>query len=387
MEIRIASADFSSPVLGSGPRVATAQPIIFSRNVNTAAVGITGYKVGYVQGHDRPMGSIEIRVESITTANVVTVTATLGLRDWSGNWDDAYQGTIEFAVIAELQPATAPPPRADLRVIGMELNQVVQFFRSASFLDPGNALTDNSIYMVSGKNTEIRVYVDYDASAGLPPITNLTGSLVVRSPNNTIVLDPINTTGNPPRHVISPHRDSVTNMGVVDDTLNFMIPAIWCNGTVAVTCEVWDADSPGSTSPAFSRTIIFTDVTPLNLYIVGVDYNAVMPNLPAPTQAAFTSQALPGLVSLYPVGDIIQNGYTTIQVKKAVTGKASNGGCTGGFDDLVGRLSDMRGGSGDIYVGVLPANIVSAPGNQGGGCADSGVAAIFIDYGGLGDLP
>lgn len=32
----------------------------------------------------------------------VPVTATLGVRDWSDNWDDDYEGTVYFAVLAEL---------------------------------------------------------------------------------------------------------------------------------------------------------------------------------------------------------------------------------------------------------------------------------------------
>ena len=31
----------------------------------------------------------------------VTVNITYGLRDWSGNWDDQYDGTIFFSVIGE----------------------------------------------------------------------------------------------------------------------------------------------------------------------------------------------------------------------------------------------------------------------------------------------
>lgn len=31
----------------------------------------------------------------------VRVTATYGLRDWSGNWDDDYEGTVFFAVVGE----------------------------------------------------------------------------------------------------------------------------------------------------------------------------------------------------------------------------------------------------------------------------------------------
>jgi hypothetical protein len=381
MEIQTGSVDFSSPLSGSGPRTGQ-QTVIFSRNVTSAAVGITGYFVGYAPTDDHHVGQIQIKVEPTINANVVIVTATLGLRDWSGNWDDPYQGSIDFAVVADLEPVTGPPPRGDLLITGMEFNQAVQFFRSGTYLDPVNSLPDNAIPMVARKNTGIRVYVDYDASSGLPVINNLTGQLIVRTATTTFMLSPINPGGS-----ISPHRDSTTNLGVPDQTLNFMIPAALCQGVVTVTCRVWDASSPGSTSPMFYRTVEFTDVKPLNLYIVGITYGAVNPSIPAPTQAAFTSTALPGLTKTYPVGDIVQTGYATIQFNTMVTGTASNGGCTSGFNSLVDRLYDMRGGSDDIYVGVLPAGILGTPGNQGGGCGNEGIAAIFIDYGGLGDLP
>ena len=90
--------------------------------------------------------------------NTVTVDGTFGLRDWSGNWDDAYDGNIDFVVVAELQPVTAPPPRADLTITGMEANQATQFFRSSSFLDPANVRPDNSIFLIARKDTGIRVY-------------------------------------------------------------------------------------------------------------------------------------------------------------------------------------------------------------------------------------
>jgi hypothetical protein len=42
------------------------------------------------------------------------------LRDWSGNWDDD-DGSVEFTLLMELESATAPPPRGDLIVTGMEV--------------------------------------------------------------------------------------------------------------------------------------------------------------------------------------------------------------------------------------------------------------------------
>src|SRR5439155_11153505 len=250
------------------------------------------------------------------------VTATLGVRDWSGDWDDNYQGNVQFAVIAELASATQPPPRGDLIVTGMELNQAVQFFRASSYLDPLHALPDNSIRMVGRKDTGVRVYIDYDSSAGLPPISRLTGNLRVEVGGATLNLSPINS-----GQAIAPKRDSLINMSLADDTLNFMIPAGWCEGTATLRCQVWDQDAPASKSAAFERTVVFTDVRPLNMFVVGVTYTAVTPSLPAPTQAQFTSQSLPSLTKTYPIGDVVQSGFSTISFNETVTGLI-NGGCT-----------------------------------------------------------
>jgi hypothetical protein len=32
---------------------------------------------------------------------IIEVRATFGLRDWSGEWDDKYEGVVRFAVVAE----------------------------------------------------------------------------------------------------------------------------------------------------------------------------------------------------------------------------------------------------------------------------------------------
>jgi hypothetical protein len=41
-------------------------------------------------------------VDANMLGSTVRVTATLGVRDWSDNWDDYYEGTVYFAVLAEL---------------------------------------------------------------------------------------------------------------------------------------------------------------------------------------------------------------------------------------------------------------------------------------------
>jgi|SRR5579884_977680 len=371
MEFRSDSLDFSQALSGSGPRSAS-KTIVFPRAVKSATAGLTGYLTEFSGGDDHHVGRLEIRLNTTITSNTVTVDGTFGLRDWSGNWDDAYDGNIDFVVVAELESATAPPPRGDLAITGMEFNQAAQYFRSNLFLDPANVRPDNAIFLIARKNTGVRVYVDWDASAGLPPISQLTGQLTVSTGSTTVTLNPIN-----PGGVITPKRDVNINQALANDTLNFMIPGALSAGTVTISCQVFDQASPDSKSGAFTRTLVFVPVEPLNIFLVGV--NTQNPAATAPTQSQ-VSGALSMLIKTYPRGDIQQTGFTTITLADAIGGStAPSSGCGDGWHHLLDQLKDLRGGSSDIYFGGLPTGIACGGAVLGCSPVGQGVAAAFID--------
>ena len=326
----------------------------------------------FSNGDDHHVGRFEVMLETSILDNTVTVDGSFGLRDWSGNWDDQYDGNIDFVVVAELQSATAPPPRSDLIITGMEFNQATQFFRSSRFLDPANVRPDNSIFLIARKNTGVRAYVDWDSSAGLPPISNLTGQLVVNNGATTVTLNPIN-----PGQAITPKRDVNINPALPNDSLNFMIPVALSAGTVTVTCEVFDQASPASKSAAFTRTLVFTPVEPLNIFLVGI--TTQNPAAAAPTQTQIFN-ALTMLIKTYPRGDIQQTGFTTITLAAQIGGgTAPSSGCGSGWRSLLDQLKDMRGGSGDVYFGGLPTGIACSGAVLGCSPVGAGVAASFID--------
>jgi hypothetical protein len=70
--------------------------------VSQAVAILTGFDVEYAHGDDHHLGRLdaELTVGAIN-GSAVAVTVVYGLRDWSGNWDDGYDGTISFAVIGE----------------------------------------------------------------------------------------------------------------------------------------------------------------------------------------------------------------------------------------------------------------------------------------------
>jgi hypothetical protein len=90
------------PVHGSYPQVQTKDIGFGLFNFTKAIVVLTGTDFGYSQSSgDHHLGTVTIKVDSTIVGNVVRVTATLGVRDWSGTIDDDYDGNVYFAVIAE----------------------------------------------------------------------------------------------------------------------------------------------------------------------------------------------------------------------------------------------------------------------------------------------
>src|SRR5262245_50529910 len=101
MQIQTSSVSFG-PVSGSGPQVSTTT-VSFPSAVSQAAAILTGFLVEY-SGDDHHLGQLDVQV-AVPAGGIngatVTVNITYGLRDWSDDWDDSYDGMINFAVIAE----------------------------------------------------------------------------------------------------------------------------------------------------------------------------------------------------------------------------------------------------------------------------------------------
>lgn len=100
MQIRTGSITFGR-FKGSGPR-SSFSDVTFPAAVSQAAAILTGMSAAFSSGDgDHHLGNLDVRLNSTLTGPSVRVTATLGLRDWSGDWDDNYEGQVFFAVVAE----------------------------------------------------------------------------------------------------------------------------------------------------------------------------------------------------------------------------------------------------------------------------------------------
>ena len=102
MQIQTASQSFG-PVSGNGPQIMTTN-VTFPSSVTQATAILTGFIAEFSHGDDHHLGQLDVQVtvpSGGVNGSTVAVNVTFGLRDWSGNWDDQYDGQIFFSVIAE----------------------------------------------------------------------------------------------------------------------------------------------------------------------------------------------------------------------------------------------------------------------------------------------
>jgi len=102
MEIRNRTVRFNR-FKGSGPQTDT-EEVIFSSPVTQATAILRGFDVAFSPRNDHHLGKLEVRLEASIDSLApqrVNVEVTYGLRDWSNNWDDNYEGELHFVVIAE----------------------------------------------------------------------------------------------------------------------------------------------------------------------------------------------------------------------------------------------------------------------------------------------
>lgn len=102
MEVRNATFSFNRH-RGSGPQTRLGE-VIFSGPVTQATAFLRGFDVGFSPRDDHHLGNLEIRLDARIdplAPQRVDLTAIFGLRDWSGDWDDRYEGEVHVTVVAE----------------------------------------------------------------------------------------------------------------------------------------------------------------------------------------------------------------------------------------------------------------------------------------------
>jgi len=91
------------PLSGAGPN-SLIKSVAMPAPVSQATAILTGLIAEFSQGDDHHLGQLDVQVQVLPSSSpsaTVQVRITYGLRDWSGTWDDQYDGTVFFAVVGE----------------------------------------------------------------------------------------------------------------------------------------------------------------------------------------------------------------------------------------------------------------------------------------------
>lgn len=288
-------------------------------------------------------------------------------------------------------PAPAPPPLAappvsllrGLTIAGVERTQATQFF---AFNGQGSgAATDNTVPMVENKSLVLRVYVNYWRLLSPGATLQITGS--VTATRIRLTPFPPVTTPLPPATPINTPVTAMTSAtiqrGQANATLNFLVPASSCQGTVIFTIKVWDVANPSFASTAQTQLAGFAPVPMPRVHGVLIHYTGTNAahtgnlDIPAPTGADLVNTLAP-VIRVYPIRSFSYTGCTEIDFDGDLTTPLPASGCGTGWDDLMETIGNMRSASGtdDVYVGLLPSGV---PLGGVGGCGGGGVAVSSIN--------
>ncbi|HAK42877.1 MAG TPA: hypothetical protein DCM59_09480 [Clostridium sp.] len=75
----------------------------FNANVKRAYAVLSGTEFGFSPPDDHHLGRVTVNVTAHPIGNIVHVVSNFGVRDWSGDWDDSYEGNVQYTVFIELE--------------------------------------------------------------------------------------------------------------------------------------------------------------------------------------------------------------------------------------------------------------------------------------------
>lgn len=283
----------------------------------------------------------------------------------------------------------------NLRIVGIEVTQGIQYFNFNNQGSGAAGAPDNSNFLVQEKTTVFRVYVDcVNRDPAFPMPTTLTGTARVSNVYGVPVyqqLSPINTA------LVPAQPSAGINRGNPNYTVNFRLDGWQCKPTdrsrkVHLWVRVTDPNFPSSTDPRRSfgsrpETLDFDFFQPsplvtitdfrLRVFCVRIVYTGPgisTPSLGPPSDEEMAATLSPpdSFVSkTLPVSGINYTGNIIKPFDKDLTKGGS--GCGTGWGELLDMLENQRPSrSNDVVVGLLPSG---TPTGVVPGCGRGGVAA------------
>jgi hypothetical protein len=266
-----------------------------------------------------------------------------------------------------LNNCTKFPPASPVspRIIDVEKTQAVQYF-PFNGQGSGNG-AKNSVPLLQGKSTLLRVYISNYVSAAVTGIVRFDFDRDVD--RQTIVFPANGTTQGQPQTAISRIN--------LNSTLNFVIPASLCTGQIrSFQIEVGFGTDPKSfkVTERLDDTLQFQFLKPPRVHGVlvhytGPDNSGTVRDFGTPTAADFFAM-MAQVTRVYPVSGFTSTGFDVISLSVDGFAPSPPGGppVPGGliksvWQTLLNEIEQMRVAShtDDIYLGLVPGQLPAPP--------------------------
>ena len=260
-------------------------------------------------------------------------------------------GSQRFYLLRELEQCERS---VNVAMIGVESTQVIQYFNGLLGQSSGLGGT-NAVPLVAEKTTLLRAFVNATTSPGrFPPPNSFDGTASFSGPRGTLTLKSIN-------GPISARTLPSIQRSQIDHSVNFVLPAAFCSGTVSGGVRIFD---PGQQQDnVFIHFILSFDTVPqvrihgVLIHYTGKDLRGNPTDIAAPSRSDLVN-TLVWVGKTYPINGFNYTAYDVITFNGDLT-VSSGGGCGGGWNQLINTIRNMQSASGssDIYVGLLPAGV------------------------------
>jgi hypothetical protein len=266
-----------------------------------------------------------------------------------------------------------------LRIDGVEVTQSTQHYRASDHLtDAADRGADNSIPLIAGKTTMVRVYVRNFAG----PLPGVTGTLTVESASWLygwrVVAAPAPL---PPGTTTAQSDPNYANeRGQLSWSLNFRIPGAVVSGRMRLSAVIRSADGADTDTMTLEVSASLRQtlrVRGIPISYQGPDAAGNPVTLTRPTVAEFATTAATAL-AMFPVEDrpdvTLTGNFNWFAPLTGSPDPSNPGGCAPSWNGLLYWLNLMKSADGNrpdwIYYGLAPANIPigfnSGCGGQGG---------------------
>jgi hypothetical protein len=223
-----------------------------------------------------------------------------------------------YVINLSIDVLPAPGAGPDLSIVGLEVTQAIQHFRSTLG-------ADNTVPLVAGKATLVRAYLDsgLDPAAGGGTVPDVTGTITV---NGTVIAPIAPMTAQPIASV---------NGANFTDTLNFLIPSNLAQGTLTITAQ---ATVGASLSNPETVTVSLSPTNQRRIVVMRINVGAAS----APTRMAYLA-AVNRLPLVYPIAtDPAASIVYSIPSGTEVWTNTEDLSNDDGMDDLLEDIEDTQ---------------------------------------------